>query len=248
MIVAGYIAVPSRGRSLPADEQRAIVEALAASKGLGAISRCYSEPESPGDTSFADRSGGATALQELSEGDALLVARMDCLGDRARTIRDALKVIRAPGIRLVISDFFGQQFDGADALSGDAFTVLDGFVAYQKSRHGKRASRAFAERRAIGLRASPLPPPGKRHVRVGTQGNGRPIVAVENDPNDQRWIEAACREYMLGKTERQVLAILNKAGARTNLGRQWTKSRLHDIIVAQGGRRGMLSALPKGEG
>jgi DNA invertase Pin-like site-specific DNA recombinase len=247
MSVAGYISIPLRGRSLPASEQRTIIEALGEQAGLGAVSLWYSEPGPAGDNSFADRPVGAAALQELSQGDVLLVARMDCLGDRARTIRDALKSIHERGVRLVVADFFGQRFDSDDELSVAASAVLDGYVEYESSLRRKRASRAVADRRATGLRSSRFPPPGKRYVPIGTQANGRPLVAVEDDPDDRHWIEIACREYMRGKTDRQVLAMLHKADARTNLGRQWSHWRLRDIIDAQGGRRGMLKRFANGE-
>jgi len=185
MSTYGYCRVSTQeqesGQSLAEQERK--VRAIADYHGVP-LDDLAVEPAVSGSVPFARRQAGGELFAKLTNGDTLIVSKLD----RAfRDTEDALatsRMLREAGVRLIVADI------GVDPVTGEGtgkmfFTILAAMAEFERARIRERTEEGRRAKKARGGHTGGVTPFGYRK-----EGIGREAVLVEDyaEQTAAKWI------------------------------------------------------------
>lgn len=137
--------------------------------GLGEVKMLHEKLGTSGhSTLFAERQQGKWIMENLVEGDVLIVAKLDRLGRRASDILNTVETLHNRGVRIYIINFHGgQSLDITSSYGRLILTMFAGFAQFERDVLVERISEANQWRKKVG-RAYTYPPFGFR-IQAGSR-------------------------------------------------------------------------------
>lgn len=231
MTAIGYIRVSTNGQAdgFGPDIQRAAIVEWCGTHDITSAS-VYSDEGVSG--KILERPGLGGALQQLGEGDVLIVARLDRLARDLVTQELLLADIRRRGADLV-SCADGEQTYLADTPDDPSRKmirqVLGAVAEYEREMVKLRLSLGRRAKRAAGGYAGGEPPFGWHLAAAG---------GLEQDDREQRVLRVMRYHRTVGgHTLDEVASVLNNLYRHhPRRGQRWTKQSVHRVLRADSGR------------
>jgi DNA invertase Pin-like site-specific DNA recombinase len=168
---------------------------------------------------FADRPDGGELLKSITEGDHLIIWKMDRLGRVGREILEILAHLQNQGINVYILNYSGGQLDMTTAVGKLIVHLLAGFAQFENDVKRERQLEHNAWRRAQGLPYHRWPLPGLRLVRH--KENGRTWTTWERDEEDERTCEEIFRRHLGGESFQSIARDFARREMRRPNGQLW---------------------------
>lgn len=163
--IYGYASQGSHYVKKPPEVQEHLIREKAKTIPDAAWARCWIDT---GDviakTRFEDRSEAAKLMQKLTEGDHLIVWRLDRLDENALRSVDALKLLVDRGVCVHVLKHSELQFDLDQTTGPQLVQLLRGFGSILDTSRGEAVRSAKAWRKERGLAYHSCPPLG--HIRI----------------------------------------------------------------------------------
>jgi len=214
-MILAYLRVSTEEQArsgLGLDAQRDAIESR-----LGAPARVFIDDGYSG--SDAKRSALLEALEALSEGDVLAVAKRDRLARDVYLSAWIEKEAKRRGAR--VASAAGEGTDSDDPASVLMRTIVDAFAEYERNLIKARTAAALAQKRKRGEKTGGDVPFGYRLAADG--------VHLEADPDEQAVVELIRQLQEEGESLRQIGAELERRGVLTRRG----KGRWHPQVIKQ---------------
>lgn len=202
------------------DAQREAVRRYAAAEGLRIVAE-HEDAGISGSAGLEDRPGLAAALDELTAGGTLIVAKRDRLG------RDVMLCgwleLEAGRRGATIASAAGEG-NGDDPTAKLMRTLVDAFAEYERGVIRARTRAALAAKRRQGKRFS-------RHAPWGWQLQDGELVADERERAIARWVadQLATRPRV---SHRQLSRELTELGYTNRNGKPFTHGTIARIAAA----------------
>lgn len=207
----GYLRVSTDGQvisGLGLDAQRAAITGAAARLGLS-VAQWFTDAGISGGAALDARPGLLAALDALTRGDVLVVAKRDRLGRDVLNVAMAERLAARKGARVVSAAGEGTDGDApADVLMRQ---MVDAFAQFERALIGARTRAALQAKRAQGFRAGNVP----FGFVADTDGRLTPQA-------DEQRVLSLVRELRgAGYTLRAIADELNAQGFTTRSGGAW---------------------------
>ena len=171
--------------------------------------------------SKAPRPGLLEALEALSKGDTLMVAKRDRLARDMMLACWIQKEVKRRGARVVSAAGEGTEGDGpAEVLMGQ---MIDAFAQYERSVIGVRTAAALQAKRRRGEKTGGDVPFGYRLAEDGKR--------LVEDEDEQKVVALVSELRGQGWTLRQIGAELVRRGVRTKTGKaEWNPKTVLGLL------------------
>lgn len=207
----GYLRVSTDGQvisGLGLDAQRAAITSAAARLGLS-VAQWFTDAGISGGAALDARPGLLAALDALSRGDVLVVAKRDRLGRDVLNVAMAERLAARKGARVVSAAGEGTDGDApADVLMRQ---MVDAFAQFERALIGARTRAALQAKRAQGFRAGNVP------FGFVADADGR----LTPQADEQRVLSLVRELRGAGYTLRAIADELNAQGFTTRSGGAW---------------------------
>jgi DNA invertase Pin-like site-specific DNA recombinase len=193
------------------EAQRAACEARARALGASSVS-VFADEGVSGSTPVADRPGLAGALEALSKGGALVVAKRD------RIARDYMVAgwvdleVARKGARLVSAA--GEGTDSDDPMSRVMRVIVDAFAQYERDMIRARTAAVLRAKRARGEAINAEIPFGFKVACVEVAEDGRERRILMPCPHERAAIERMRELRAQGLGYRRIAEQLSREGVR----------------------------------
>jgi DNA invertase Pin-like site-specific DNA recombinase len=232
-IAVAYLRVSTEDQHLGPEAQRAQIQSWAESKGIR-ISVWKEDHGISGAAGIAGRPGLFEAINELKTLRAgwLVVAKRDRLARDLEVIIAIEKAVTAAGGQIACVD--GPIIEGAAGkLIRRQFDV---FAEYERGVIGERTKAALAAKRARGERFGTIPygkklaPDGQHQAPRRCSPKCAGCLRLEDEPYEQRVIEAARAMRERGITLRGIASLLDVEGYKTRTGTAFTHIQVGKML------------------
>ena len=217
-----YLRVSTDGQTvsgLGLDAQRAAISGAAARLGL-TVTSWHADEGVSGGAALDARPGLLAALDALTRGDVLVVAKRDRLGRDVFNVAMAERLAARKGGRIVSAAGEGTDGDGpADILMRQ---MIDAFAQFERAVIGTRTKAALQAKRARGFRAGTVP------FGYMADSDGR---LAENSA-EQRVLSLVRELRGAGFTLQAIADELNAQGYTTRKGTAWRHQYVRAFVVA----------------
>lgn len=223
MKAIAYLRVSTREQAdsgVGLDAQRAAVEAVAAELGAE-LAEVHVDAGVSGGAELDKCPALLAALDALSEGAVLLVAKRDRLGRDVYRLALVERMTARVGASIVSADGTGNGDDPAALLMR---RMVDAFAEYERQLIKARTRAALATKRARGERVGAIP----WGYRLTIDG-----VHLERCEREQVIVEAVHEARARGLSLRAIARVLNAEGHRNRAGRPFHASTIGNIVKAE---------------
>ena len=223
----GYIrASTAEQRNTPAVQRAAVLEFCAA-HGVPKPTRWYEDIDvSRGVSPFA-RPGFGALLKQVQQGDAILVAHLDRLGEGEREMIVCANVLSDLGVGLYAATGTTGDDLSVDTTLTNLVLLMQGFGArHERQRIRDRIRRTMEHLKRERRPRNGYAPPGYVVARKKDE-TGRDVGATYRvHKEEMRQIEEMVRLFRLGYTRRSIWQHALSSGWRTASGRPWSYQRV----------------------
>lgn len=222
-----YVRVSSeeqvRGFSLDAQLER--LEALCVSQEWVVAGRYIEKGLSAKDT---NRPEFRRMLDEVEEGDVILVYKLDRLTRSVRDLDDLLKLFEKRKIHL---HSLTEHFDTTTAAGRLMLRMIAELAQWERETIAERASFGIRKKMRSGEFYGGEPPFGYILVPTGELRRGREVNRLVPDPETSHIVRAIFEKYLAGYGIRSIVKWLNdEVGVRTKNGNRWHTSSLSFLL------------------
>jgi len=222
-----YIRVSTDDQRLGPEAQRAAILAWSARAGVEVVA-WFDDLGVSGAAPLDKRPGLTDAMEALTRGDILVVAKRDRLSRDTFATAMIERMVQRAGARIQAADGTGNE----DSPEGMLMRrMVDAFAEYERQIIKARTRSALAAKAAKGERVSGLAP-------MGTKFEAGRVVADDQERAVLRDVEALVNN---GWTMQAIATELNRRGVKTRSGGQHTRCSVWRIVQ---GWRGQLVAQP----
>ena len=217
-----YLRVSTDGQTasgLGLDAQRAAILGTASRLGLPVVA-WHADEGISGGAALDARPGLLDALDALTRGDVLLVAKRDRLGRDVLNVAMAERLAARKGARIVSAAGEGTDGDSpADILMRQ---MIDAFSQFERALIATRTKVALQAKRARGFRAGTVP------FGYVADADGR----LSKSPAEQRVVSLVRELRATGYTLDAIASELNAQGFTTRRGTAWRHQYVRALAVA----------------
>lgn len=217
----GYLRVSTEGQAesgLGLEAQQTAIETAAARLGLSLV-QTFTDAGLSGGLALEHRPALLAALDAISAGDVLLVAKRDRLGRDVLNVAMLARLVERKGARIVSAAGEGTE---DDTPTGKLMRqIIDAFAEYERALIRTRTRAAMAAARKRGQRIGRVPfgmalAPDGRHL----------VVSLE----EQGILEEIRRLRSRGYALVAIADALNARGLRNRQGRPWQRSFIGQLL------------------
>ena len=217
-----YLRVSTDGQTvsgLGLDAQRAAILGAASRLGL-TVTSWHADEGVSGSAALDARPGLLAALDALTRGDVLVVAKRDRLGRDVLNVAMAERLAARKGARILSAAGEGTDGDApADILMRQ---MIDAFAQFERAVIGARTKVALKAKRARGYRAGTVP------FGYVADATGR----LSENPAEQRVVSLVRELRAAGFTLQAIADELNAQGFTTRKGTAWRHQYVRALAVA----------------
>jgi DNA invertase Pin-like site-specific DNA recombinase len=221
--------------------QRDACMRIAKKLGLKVVGEYQDDEGVSGETPMDQRPGLIDAVEQLSKGDTIVVAKRD------RMARDTMKIAMFEGMlrtrkcRLISAAGEGTEIEDPNDPAGfltrgivDLFAQFELMMIRFRTRGALQAKRRRGERNGRIPYGWDLVDDGRRSKvkidkKTGASRGGLPIALVENEQEQKAlrlMLGLRGRRYSFG----QIADDLNRMGIKTKAGKPWARSSVHYVL------------------
>lgn len=199
--------------SLP--DQENVIYGYAQTQGIDRFGvQVYSDAGVSASIPLRERPAGGKMLEDMREGDTIIVSKLDRIFRSARDALDSAEAFRKQGVHLVLFDMGAQPVTAGGATSSLFFTMLAAFAEFERQRINERLTQGKRLKLLHGGHAGGIAPYGYRVV-----GEGR-AARQEVDPAEQEVIKLVAQSLRSERYSHADMARdLNGRGLRNRVGK-----------------------------
>ncbi|HYN06566.1 MAG TPA: recombinase family protein [Vicinamibacterales bacterium] len=200
------------------EAQQTAIETAAARLGLS-LAETFTDAGVSGGVPLEGRPNLVAAIDALTTGDTLVIARRDRLGRDVLNVAMLARLVERKGARIVSAAGEGTEDDSPTSVL--MRQIIDAFAEYERAIIRARTKSAMAAARARGQRVGCIP------FGMTVAADGRTLV-----PNlDERAVLAEIRRLRArGYCLISIADELNQRGLRNRQGREWKASFVGQLL------------------
>jgi DNA invertase Pin-like site-specific DNA recombinase len=219
----GYLRVSTAEQTtsgLGLEAQGAAIAATASRLGL-AVAHTFTDAGVSGGLALEQRPALLAALDALSKGDSLIVAKRDRLGRDVLNVAMIERLAARKGARIVSAAGEGTEDDGPTSIL--MRQIIDSFAQYERAVIRARTKAALSAKRARGERAGTVP------FGLQLSDDGR---TLEPNTSEQRTLEVIRECRLTGFSMQKIAAELNRRGIQTRSGSPFRREYVYNLLLA----------------
>ena len=191
---------------------------LRACRNIAPDAPVFTDAGISGAAAINHRPGLVAALDALSEGGALVVARRDRLGRDALVMALIERECKRKGARIISAA--GEGTDSDDPAGVLMRRIVDGFSEYERLIISARTRAALQAKKASGQRVGSVP--------YGFTAAGKTLRECKAE---RQAVEYAKRLRAAGKTLREIGEQLSAQGHRPRGGKRWHPQTIKNLVA-----------------
>ncbi len=198
------------------DAQQTAIDAVAVRLGLSVV-QTFTDAGVSGGLALEYRPALMAALDALSTGDVLLVAKRDRLGRDVLHVAMLERLVERKGARIVSPD----APDTNDPSSRLMRQIIDAFSEYERALIRARTRAAMTAAKQRGQRVGRIP----FGHRLADDG-----IHLAPDPEEQALLREIWHSRRCGYALTSIAEALNARGLRNRQGRPWQRSFISQLL------------------
>jgi DNA invertase Pin-like site-specific DNA recombinase len=200
------------------DGQTAAIETAATRLGLS-LAQTFTDAAVSGGLALEHRPALLAAIESLTSGDTLIVAKRDRLGRDVLNVAMIDRLVERKGGRVISAAGEGTDDDGPTSIL--MRQIVDCFAQYERAIIRARTRAAMAAAKARGQRTG--------HIPYGWQvaSDGRTLLPHDEE---RRTLATICSLRSRGYAMKDIASELNAIGLRNRQGRVWRRQFIGQLL------------------